>query len=341
MRRGNTPIGFNFEIDKTLSPNYNIVMNDEKEIRVEKIGSPHDKLVKDFLSEKETAKSFFMEYLPAEITKDLDFDSLRISKDTFVDKKLSEYLSDILYQINLKDTPAFIYLLFEHKSREEHFMPFQLLKYMVRVWELYLKQHKKAKTLPVIIPVAIYHGKKEWEADTTFISLFDAPEYAKKFIPDFNYNLHDISHLPDEEIKGSVLLRILLTTLKYIFMPDLRHKLPGILELFLELGSKTRGTEYLEALLRYLAKSARDLTRDELRESVTQIMEKGGNTMATIAEQWIEEGMEKVTWNVVRNSIKEGLSIKTIEKITGLPTEKINRMKEEMARGSGPNHAQL
>jgi hypothetical protein len=33
---------------------------------------------------------------------------------------------------------------------------------MVRIWELFLKQNKKAKYLPVIIPLVIYHGKPRW-----------------------------------------------------------------------------------------------------------------------------------------------------------------------------------
>jgi predicted transposase/invertase (TIGR01784 family) len=311
---------------------------DQKEAGTfEKIVSPHDKIVKDFLSEQETAKSFFQEYLPEKITKNLDFDTLKISKDTFVDKKLSGYFSDLLYHIKLNNMAAFIYLLIEHKSKEELLTGFQLLKYMVRIWELYLKQNKKAKTLPVILPIVIYHGAKKWQIDTNFLSLFNAPECAKDYIPDFSYNLHDISHLPDEEIKGAVLLRILFKTLKYFFKPQLRHKLPEIFQLFLELNDKNKGTEYLEVLLRYLATSARALTEEELKESVTQIFEEGGDFMATIAEKWIERGK----WDVVKNSLKEGLPINTIVRITGLPAEEINRMKEEMAKSkssapSGP-----
>jgi predicted transposase/invertase (TIGR01784 family) len=230
---------------------------------------------------------------------------------------------------------AFIYLLIEHKSWEELFTGFQLLKYMVRIWEFYLKQNKKAKTLPVIIPIVIYHGPKKWQLDTQFISLFNAPEYVKDYIPDFNYNLHDISHFHDNEIKGVVLLRILFKTLKYISTPALRHKLREILELFRELEDKRKGTEYLEVLLRYLTSSARDLTEEELKESVTQILAEGGDIMATIAERWVEkgreEGIEKVTWDFIRNSLKEGIPIKTIERITGLSHEKINKIKERMA----------
>jgi predicted transposase/invertase (TIGR01784 family) len=231
---------------------------------------------------------------------------------------------------------AFIYLLIEHKSWEELFTGFQLLKYMVRIWELYLRQNNNAKTLPVIIPVVIYHGPKKWRIDTHFISLFDVPDYVKDYIPDFNYNLHDISHYHDEEIKGVVLLRILFKTLKYISTPALRHKLREILQLFRELEDKRKGTEYLEVLLRYIASSARSLSEEELKESVSQIFEEGGDFMATIAEKWTQE----VKWDVVRNSLKEGLPINTIVRITGLPAEEINRMKEEMAKSKSSQASQ-
>ncbi len=48
--------------------------------------------------------------------------------------------------------------------------------------------------------------------------------------------------------------------------------------------------------------------------------------MQTIAEKWMEKGMEKF----VKSSLKEGLPIETIKRITGFPEEKINRVKEKM-----------
>jgi len=317
---------------------------------VEKMRSMHDEVVKDFLSENETARSFFKEYLPAEIVRNLDFNTLQICKDSFLNKKLAKYFSDILYRIDLDSKGIFIYLLIDHKSREDHFIGFQFLKYMLRIWELYLKQNKNAETLPVIIPIVIYHGPRQWEVDSRFVSLFNAPGYMKEYIPDFTYNLYDISHVPDEEIKGAVLLRILFMTLKYIFTPELRHKLPEeIFPLFHELKDKEKGTEYLEVLLKYLTGSARNLPVDELNEAVTQLFEEGGDLMATIAEKWIEqgkkqgenqgkkegkkegrkEGRKEGKWDVVKSSLKEGLPIKTIERITGFPAEEIHRFKEK------------
>jgi hypothetical protein len=61
--------------------------------------------------------------------------------------------------------------------------------------------------------------------------------------------------------------------------------------------------------------------------------------MATIAEKWTQQ----VKWDVVKNSLKEGLPINTIVRITGLPAEEINRMKEEMtkSKSSAPNGPRL
>jgi predicted transposase/invertase (TIGR01784 family) len=317
----------------------------------EKLRSMHDEVVKDFLSENETAKSFFKEYLPAGIVRNLDFNTLQICKDTFINKKLARYFSDILYRIKLNAIDIFIYLLIDHKSREERFIGFQFLKYMVRIWELHLKQNKNAETLPVIIPIVIYHGPQEWNVDTRFISLFNAPGNLEEYIPDFKYNLYDISHVPDEEIKGAILLRILFKTLKYIFTPGLRYKLrEEIFPLFLELKDKEKGTEYLEVLLRYLTGSARNLPEDELNETVIQLFEEGGDLMATIAEKWKQqgktegktegklegkkEGRKEGKWDVVKRSLKEGLPIKTIERITGFPSEEIYRFKEKIAHKS-------
>jgi predicted transposase/invertase (TIGR01784 family) len=100
----------------------------------EKLRSMHDEVVKDFLSENETAKSFFKEYLPAAIVRNLDFNTLQICKDTFINKKLAKYFSDILYRIKLNAVDIFIYLLIDHKSRGERLIGFQFLKYMVRIW---------------------------------------------------------------------------------------------------------------------------------------------------------------------------------------------------------------
>jgi predicted transposase/invertase (TIGR01784 family) len=257
------------------------------------LSQPHARTFEYVFREKETVVSLLKEYLPEKIRNKLDFNSLRISNTKLVDKKLEDYFSDLLYEINLKSGhKSFIYLLFEHKSQKERFIFLQLLKYMVRIWELFLKQNKKVKYLPVIIPLVIYHGKPKWNLTKGFISLFEDPTDLEEYIPDFSFNLYDISHMPDDNIQGTPLLKIFLTTFKYIYSPELRSKLWEIFKLFLELSDKTKMSEYLEVLLRYLFNSPGELNKEELREQVANILEDGGDIMQTIAQQLREEGIK-------------------------------------------------
>jgi predicted transposase/invertase (TIGR01784 family) len=47
-------------------------------------------------------------------------------------------------------------------------------------------------------------------------------------------------------------------------------------------------------------------------------------------KEGIKEGLKEGKWDVVKMSLKEGLPIKTIERITGFPAEEINRFKEKV-----------
>ncbi|MCP4348326.1 MAG: Rpn family recombination-promoting nuclease/putative transposase [Desulfobacterales bacterium] len=112
--------------------------------------NPHDKFFKETLTQRENALSFFREYLPADIVAKLDWRTLKITKDTFVEPELRERFSDIVYKIRAKGRQIFIYLLLEHQSTVDAWMSLRLLGYIVRIWELYRKQNPEAEKLPGI-----------------------------------------------------------------------------------------------------------------------------------------------------------------------------------------------
>jgi predicted transposase/invertase (TIGR01784 family) len=65
------------------------------------ISNPHDKLFKQIWSDRETAADFLANYLPQDISVLMDLKTLEICKDSFVDKHLKEYFSDLLYTVLL------------------------------------------------------------------------------------------------------------------------------------------------------------------------------------------------------------------------------------------------
>jgi predicted transposase/invertase (TIGR01784 family) len=250
---------------------YDNISNDSAEPE-----KPGDKDSKIYLShdgffrntfDRNVAESFIKEYLPQEITKNFDFSTLTRSEDTYVDKKLARCYSDRLYQVQLNSKPAYLYFLFEHKSWEPDFPALQLLKNMAHIWETHLEKNKnkKIKKLPAIIPLLIYHGEKPWKVDTSFISFFDIPETLKKYIPAFNYELYDVSHMPEEDIRGIVELRIVLMAFRYIFHPEILKELKKIFQLFRELKDKKKFNQFLELLLVYINSNVNNVKAEQLR----------------------------------------------------------------------------
>ena len=279
----------------------------EQENNIEVI-NPHDKLFRKTYGEKENARSFLTGYLPGQVLKLLDLSTLEISKDSFIEKDLADYYSDMLYQVMLKDGSAgFIYLLFEHKSYYDKYVHLQLLEYMVKIWRLYIKQHKgkgkgkgkgKFIKLPIVIPLLICHARKEWPKDTVRLtSLLSGPvDDLAGYIPDFGFELFDLHRFSDDQIKGTIMGRVMLLLFKYIFKPELQHKLPEIFSLLQTLMEKETGLQYLETVIRYLASvlDEADLSLQQIKEMAEQAISKEtGGYIMTLAEKLRKEGEER------------------------------------------------
>jgi len=54
-------------------------------------------------------------------------------------------------------------------------MALRLLSYQDRIWQCWRTDHPKAKTLPMIIPIVMYHGVTPWLEPRAFDTLLDVP----------------------------------------------------------------------------------------------------------------------------------------------------------------------
>jgi predicted transposase/invertase (TIGR01784 family) len=257
------------------------------------VTNPHDKLFRETWSNLDNARSFLQHYLPDHVLACMDLETLEISKDSFVEKELSDYYSDMLYKVTLSGMPGFVYVLFEHKSYYDRYVHLQLLEYMVKIWRLHIKQKKKKELLPIVIPLLICHGKRPWpEERVRFSSLLSGPvEELSGYIPDFGILLHDLNRFTDDDIKGTVMARVVLLLFKHVFEPDLQEKLPGILSLMKTLMGKETGLQYLETVLRYLFNTIDDISAETIKEVAEQALStREGEYIMTLAERLRKEG---------------------------------------------------
>ena len=99
------------------------------------IKQAHDKLFKETFGTIEIAKDFINGYLPDSLLEIVDMNTLQPQKDSFINKELEEVFSALLFNVSIDGREGHIYFLFEHKSYKDKMVIFQLLRYMIEIWE--------------------------------------------------------------------------------------------------------------------------------------------------------------------------------------------------------------
>ena len=305
---------------------------------------PHDHFFKTLLGRPEAAADFLTNYLPPEVADVLDLMAPQLIKDSFVDASLQEHLSDLLYRVRLKrGGEAYVYVLFEHKSVPDRWVAFQLLRYLVRIWEQALPE--KVKKLPPIFPLVLYHGRTRWRVARNFSALvaWDEAAVLRRYVPEFEYHLCDLSAYDEDEIKGAVFLQVGLLVLKHIFNRELRTRLPEILKL-LPVPEQS-ALEYLRTVLYYLSKGTRKVTETEFAEALKKAFPKEGErAMQGTIDSWIQEGRQEgrqegaaaVTLRQLQRRLGT-VEVETQARIQALPVEQLEQLGEALLDFNSPD----
>lgn len=115
----------------------------------------------------------------------------------------------------------------------------------------YLKDHQDAKAPLNIIPVLVYHGLEKWTISVQRGRLE-------------NIVFFDLSSMPEEQIKGTPVLKIVLLTLKYIKSEENVTKIDRILEIFKEVKGEPEMKEYVRLFTYYVEHAAKPELKDML-----------------------------------------------------------------------------
>jgi len=274
--------------------------------------NPHDRFFKESLSRTDMVTDFLENYLPDRLSGIIDIGNIRIQKDSFVDKKMNEFFSDVVYKVKCKGKNAYLCFLFEHKSYPDSDVSIQLLKYMVSLWELKIKQNEKKF---LIIPLLIYHGKAKWNIGLKLIDCIEEfPDELNLFLPDFEYLLYDLSSYSKEEIKGYGIVRVLFEVLKSTYSDDFKYRLITAIEVLERLEKENKGIDYFEVVIRYVLDVKEDMNVVDIIDIVSQISSVKGGKVMTIADKLKQEGREEGREEGRKEGRKEEL-IKVILKV--------------------------
>ncbi|MFK7981767.1 MAG: Rpn family recombination-promoting nuclease/putative transposase [Saprospiraceae bacterium] len=258
-----------------------------------KIDKPHDHFFRATFSKKLVAKEFILNFLSEEISANLDLASLKLDNGTYVDEKLAENISDLVYSCNWQgqeNTTVKISFLWEHKSYIPKYPQLQLLRYQLNAWE---QQYQNGENLEVIIPIIVYHGKRKWKYKDFKVYFPYYDEQLSRFIPKFDYLLTDLSSYSNEELKQIKLgfLGAALLLMKNNKDADfIKNKTAELLVY----AWKSTPNELFETFIRiavvYIA-NASPIEKEEIKTITNNLPLKLDDMVKTAYEQFVDEGI--------------------------------------------------
>jgi predicted transposase/invertase (TIGR01784 family) len=262
---------------------------------------PHDDFFKVAFSRLDIVTDYIHQFLDKKIVENIDFETLTLSNNSYINEGLQSYFADIVWECHYGKSkqPIKVTLLFEHKSYIPKYPHLQLLRYMLEIWNEC--EHNKKPLIP-IIPIIVYHNKndKHWKYKPFSAYFKGIDESLLTFVPNFEYQLTDLTTMSDEQIismNAGLLINALLTL-------QFGAKSQYVLENFkmLLVNIKNQATdEHLKSF--FLAQLVYVLKNNELSdEKVNIIIENFKNTVEMNAYD-----------TLIRKGIEQGISQKAAE----------------------------
>ena len=253
--------------------------------------SPHNNFFHFAFSHASAVRSLIETHMPSTVSRSLNLEFLELQKGSFVDENLRESHSDLLYSapwINEigQNTNAFVYLLFEHKSHSDKMTGFQLLRYIVQIWE---RAYRNRTSLYPIFPLVIHHGDTPWNSPRNLDALIGTPEALLPYSVRFSFPILDLCDIPDDMLSQDPFLQSALSLLKYSRRKELVDRLETILRQLLVDVSIEAQTARLKAAVHYILASNPNIPVRTLTMTVQKILPSRIEP-GSIADQLLKEG---------------------------------------------------
>lgn len=309
-------------------------MADKKQTRVIQV---HDHAFRSAMSDLRVAKDFLTNYLPIEIKEKINLKTLALQKESYVDKELKLFVTDLLYSVELKGKAGklvYIYFLLEHLSTQQRLAPWRILQYTCQIIKEKLEASKKG-TLPLIIPMVVYNGNSQYSQPTSIYDLFDEEErpLAKEYMF-HQFQLVDFTQVPDKEMRTHRWSQLMEILLKHANSREAMNYLESLSEAILGLA-KEHADNYILSMLKYYIEVAEIEDKKRFTNFLHQSLPKPlEQQVMTLAQVWKNEGVEEGRKVAIQGTLKvlnllqNHKSIEEIIKITGMNREDILEIKK-------------
>ncbi|MFO0982508.1 MAG: Rpn family recombination-promoting nuclease/putative transposase [Planctomycetota bacterium] len=257
----------------------------------------HDAIVKKILALPEHMAAELRAVLPREVSELLDFGTLELLSGSYVDERLRETQSDLLFRVLTRDhEPVLIHVLFEHKSTPGPDLLDQVLGYKQRIWVDHRARHPAPAKLPPIIAVVLCHGRSTWSGPLEFCQRYPDTGSVARWSPyllNFRLVMDDLAATDDSSLErrdATPLLHLAWLVLKHgRYSADLHQRLMTNLRLWQLVAQLPDGIMALNMLLDYIEQVSEHVDANQLQQLAAAAHPEVERTMATVREQLREQ----------------------------------------------------
>ena len=298
-----------------------------------KTHQPHDTLFRSVMSEPKVAKDFLKHHLPTAFQKAIDFSTLKLEKETFIDEGFSKTESDVLFSVKIGKIIGYLYILCEQQTKPEKWMPFRLLIYLVEIMKFYFKQ-SGGKRLPLVYPIVFYTGRSKWNYSTDIKDLINAPKELVKQVWMQPFKLEQATDIQSSEMAAYPFSGTLSWIMANIKVRNFIRQLEQELLPYLQKIAQFHDIQFMNDIFWYIINTS-DIKKSQFRDFIDiNFTPEVSSEMGLLAEQLkqegrqegIEKGIEKEKLAIAQKLLKEGCEVAFITKVTGLPTDQIHRL---------------
>jgi predicted transposase YdaD len=287
--------------------------------------TPHDTLVKELLGSPSDAAAVLQTVLPGEVRAAIDWASLESDDTELRAKHDASTRTDLLFRakarVGEEDHEVMVLVVIEHQSTDDWTMPLRMLETMTGLWRRFLRQHKQARSIPLIVPVLLSHTIGGWRTSRRFDDMFaiaPADLGLARYLPRLDLLLVDLTATQRDQLlawaeslvsRGSIAQGTMLLWLAAVGETGdaaerveraLRHAASWLERLL------THDREQAELLLVYLTLTTK-LTGPVVAAMLSkQGAQQAASTMSTLHEMWEAQQRERVFAEGKREGEREG-----------------------------------
>ena len=176
----------------------------------EKIHNAHDSILKRELQNINIARDVLSQVVPDTIRGDIDWDTLALDNNSYIDPELRARESDIVFSAKLGNgEPLNILIFMELESQAKQDLIIRFQRYLALAIEKRYRAKQPKEKLPLIVPLCLYTGVRKFPYSRDLMDYFEAPELASRLLH-APITLIDVAGMGQQDLAGFRAAKLLL-----------------------------------------------------------------------------------------------------------------------------------